>query len=236
MVLGKFQSSLASFGVLLEPLLEVLCVFHFLSLFILGNLVAVPLIFILLPTSLSFLIIVYFLWMFYDLKTPRETSRGWQFLRRLFIWRFLASYFPIKLHKTCELDPKENYMFGYHPHGIFALSAFVNFASDATDCSKKFPGITFHTLTLDLNFRMPVFREYVLLMGLGSVHKDSINYKLTKMGEGHSVVIVTGGAAEAHIADPNNPYVLKLKNRNGFVREALRAGYVLFCYNFLFIY
>ena len=44
------------------------------------------------------------------------------------------------LHKTAELPPDHNYVFGFHPHGIISYSAFVTFATEALDVSKKFPG------------------------------------------------------------------------------------------------
>ena len=53
------------------------------------------------------------------------------------VWRNLAAYFPVHLHKTAELDPAGNYVFGFHPHGILCLSAWVSFATEACDVSEK---------------------------------------------------------------------------------------------------
>ena len=47
----------------------------------------------------------------------------------------------MSLHKTAELPPDRNYVFGFHPHGIISYSAFVTFATEALDVSKKFPGM-----------------------------------------------------------------------------------------------
>ena len=44
------------------------------------------------------------------------------------------------LVKTAELDPNQNYVMGFHPHGIISMSAFVTFATEALDVSKKYPG------------------------------------------------------------------------------------------------
>ena len=33
----------------------------------------------------------------------------------------ILDYFPIRLHKTCDLPPDRPYIFGYHPHGVIAL-------------------------------------------------------------------------------------------------------------------
>ena len=65
-------------------------------------------------------------------------------------------------------------------------------------------------------------------MGLGVINasRDSLEYCLTQMGAGHSVVLVVGGAAE--IVDTRlDSYVLTLKRRKGFVKLALETGYVL---------
>merc|ERR1712224_374318 len=40
------------------------------------------------------------------------------------IVRPVFDYFPISLHKTAELPPERHYIFGYHPHGIYAFGAF----------------------------------------------------------------------------------------------------------------
>lgn len=44
------------------------------------------------------------------------------------------------LVETAELDPEKTYVFGFHPHGIISMSAFISFATEALNVSKKFPG------------------------------------------------------------------------------------------------
>lgn len=139
------------------------------------------------------------------------------------MWKYYCEYFPIRLVKTAELDPKENYIFGYHPHGIIGLGALGNFCGEGTGFSENFPGIYPHLLTLSINFRFPISREYCMSTGVCSVDRDSIEYILKEMGPGHSVAIVVGGAAESLEARPGN-FKLTLKNRKGFVKLALRNG------------
>ena len=55
-------------------------------------------------------------------------------------WRKAAEYYPMTLKKTAELDPSKSYVFGFHPHGIISMSAFVAFATEALNISKVFPG------------------------------------------------------------------------------------------------
>ena len=54
-------------------------------------------------------------------------------MKRFFLWRHFANYFPIRVHKTSELDPDRNYLFVNHPHGIFCCSTFALFSTDALD-------------------------------------------------------------------------------------------------------
>lgn len=151
-----------------------------------------------------------------------------EFLRSLPIWRLFAGYFPATLHKTHDLDPKRKYIFGYHPHGIISHGAWLAFATNALGFAEMFPGITNTLLTLDSNFRLPFYRDWVLGMGLRSVSKESIFNILSKggkrnNGEGRAVTIVIGGARESLEAQPGSLRLI-LKGRKGFIKMALRTG------------
>jgi len=61
----------------------------------------------------------YCAWILYD-QAPNRGSRKQMFVRRWPIWKWMASYFPVKLHKTVDLPPGKNYLFGYHPYVCFA--------------------------------------------------------------------------------------------------------------------
>lgn len=157
-----------------------------------------------------------------------ELSHRSDFLRSLRIWSLFASYFPARLHRSAELPPTRKYVFGYHPHGIISHGAFAAFATEALGFSQLFPGITNTLLTLDSNFRVPLYREYALKMGLASVSKVSIENILSRGGPngegmGRAVTIVVGGARESLDAQPQS-LRLVLKRRKGFVKLAIRAG------------
>ena len=79
------------------------------------------------------------------------------FIRSLPIWSLFASYFPARLHRSAVLAPTRKYIFGYHPHGIISHGAFAAFATEALGFSQLFPGITNTLLTLDSNFRVPLY-------------------------------------------------------------------------------
>jgi hypothetical protein len=78
----------------------------------------------------------------------------------------------------------------YQPHTILA-----------TGFSKEFPGIKPHLLTLSTNFRIPIYRDILLALGICSVSKKSCA-NILKAGPGYAITIVVGGAAESLSARP----------------------------------
>ena len=97
----------------------------------------------------------------------------WQALRKWGFWKHFADYFPMTLVKTCELPPEQNYLFGYHPHGVISMSVFSNFATESTGFQKNFPGITPHIMALNGVLRIPFSREILMRMGVCSVNRVS---------------------------------------------------------------
>ncbi|XP_024121882.1 diacylglycerol O-acyltransferase 2 [Oryzias melastigma] len=166
---------------------------------------------------------MYTAWLIVDWNTPKQGGRRSSWVRNWTVWRYFRDYFPVKLIKTHDLLPSRNYIFGYHPHGIFCFGAFCNFGTEATGFSKKFPGIKPSLATLAGNFRLPVLRDYLMSGGICPVNRNSIDYLLSCNGTGNAVVIVVGGAAESlHCAPGMN--CVTLRNRKGFVRLALQKG------------
>lgn len=70
-----------------------------------------------------------------------------------------------QLVKTHDLSPSHNYIIGSHPHGILCVGAFCNFITGSTGFGEMFPGIRPFLTTLAGNFRLPVFREYLMSGG-----------------------------------------------------------------------
>lgn len=203
------------------------------TLFMFGHLLCILLCLLMLYFNLftRVFILLYLGWAFIvDKATPQKGGRLIPSLRRLYIWKHYAEFFPLNLIKTHELDPSKNYLFGCHPHGVMSFGASGNFASDATGFSKLFPGVIPHLITLNIQFKIPLFRELLMCMGICPASKESINHILSNMGPGHSCVVVVGGAAEALEARPGN-FKLVLKNRKGFVKLALKSGWVLVVFN-----
>lgn len=166
--------------------------------------------------------------LFSDAGTSGSLWRRSNWLRSLRVWSLFASYFPARLHRSQELPATRKYIFGYHPHGIISHGAFAAFGTEALGFSSLFPGITNTLLTLDSNFRIPIYRDYALAMGLRSVSRESCINLLTKGGAngegmGRAITIVVGGARESLDAQPNS-LRLVLRKRKGFVKLAIRTG------------
>lgn len=200
-------------------LVHTLSIASFLALFFV--LCAIPLLW---PILIPYLIYV----LMSKAGTSGELSYRSEPLRRLPIWSLFASYFPARLHRSQELPPTRKYLFGYHPHGIISHGAFVAFGTEALGFGQLFPGITNTLLTLDSNFRIPLYRDYALRLGLASVSRESCENILSKGGRngegmGRAITIVVGGARESLDAQPDS-LRLVLKRRKGFVKLAIRTG------------
>ena len=199
--------------------MHTLCIAGLLTLFFF--LCAIPLLW---PILLPYLIYVLFSRAAVNGKLSYRSER----LRRSPIWSLFASYFPARLHRSQELTPTRKYIFGYHPHGIISHGAFAAFGTEALGFSQLFPGITNTLLTLDSNFRIPLYRDYALRLGLASVSRESCENLLSrggpnKEGMGRAITIVVGGARESLDAQPDS-LRLVLRRRLGFVKLAIRAG------------
>ncbi|CAF2100445.1 unnamed protein product [Rotaria magnacalcarata] len=167
--------------------------------------------------------LIYLTWMFMFRAYPTEGGHRQQWLRRLFWWKWFIGYFPIRLHKTCDLSCDRSYVFGYHPHGIISLGGFGNFATEATGFENLFPGINLRFLVLNSNFQIPFYELFLTMMGICDASKESCNYIL-QQGKGNSIMLAIGGSKESLDARPSSEYKLTLKNRKGFVKIALVNG------------
>ena len=103
--------------------------------------------------------------MIYTRHVPHQGGRRWKYAQDLEVWNQMRDYFPVHLHKTCELDPKQRYIFGFHPHGVLVVGAFMHFCTEATGFSKKFPGITPYLLALNGFFKFPLVSDIILATG-----------------------------------------------------------------------
>ncbi|GAA95254.1 uncharacterized protein L969DRAFT_101477 [Mixia osmundae IAM 14324] len=168
------------------------------------------------------IIIVYLIWALGFDTAQDNGGRPSAWLRGHQFFKLFAGYYPVSLIKTTELPAERTYLFGYHPHGIIGIGAVSNFGSDATNFSKIFPGIKPHLMTLSSNFQIPLYREFLMAMGICSVSYKSCSHIL-RQGPGSSLTIVVGGATESLSAHPGTND-LTLKKRLGFIKLAIREG------------
>ncbi|BGO92765.1 diacylglycerol O-acyltransferase 1 [Rhodotorula toruloides] len=167
-------------------------------------------------------VIAYLTWVFFIDQAPIHGGRAQSWLRKSRIWVWFAGYYPVSLIKSADLPPDRKYVFGYHPHGVIGMGAIANFATDATGFSTLFPGLNPHLLTLQSNFKLPLYRELLLALGICSVSMKSCQ-NILRQGPGSALTIVVGGAAESLSAHPGTAD-LTLKRRKGFIKLAIRQG------------
>ncbi|XP_026767967.3 2-acylglycerol O-acyltransferase 1 isoform X1 [Pangasianodon hypophthalmus] len=165
-------------------------------------------------------------WLYLDRDAPTSGGRRSHWVRSWTMWKYFRDYFPISLVKTVDLDPKCNYLFGFHPHGVLVAGAFGNFCTEASRFSELFPGLTPYLLMLPFWFRVPFFRDYIMCGGLVSSEKASMSYLLSRPGGGAAAVVAVGGAPESLEARPG-ALTLQLLQRKGFIKLALKHGAVL---------
>jgi len=210
----------------LERRLQTLAVFVWIwSIIFLGALSTILLVYMVLYTNYWWLAVAYFTWMIVDRKAAEQGGRSDRiktWVRGWSLWKHYANYFPIRLVKTVDLDPKFNYLFGSHPHGILSSGAFGSLATDGANADKIFEGFKVNVHTLALNFWFPINREWILGLGGVNASRESISYLLSKPG-GHISVIVVGGAAESMYTS-HSQISLVLKKRKGFIKMALKHG------------
>ena len=170
------------------------------------------------------LLITYLFWIYvWDRDTPSRGGRHFTIIRKLPIWNYFRDYFPVQLVRTVALPPDNNYVFCCHPHGVISVGHFTAFGTEAVGFSSLFPGITPHLLTLDMNFRAPLLRDFLMAHGICACNKESC-LNCLQLGRGHSIAIIIGGAAESLEARPESTTVV-LKRRKGFIKLALQTGY-----------
>ena len=71
----------------------------------------------------------------------------------------------MKLVKTVDLPLDQNYLFAAYPHGVLSSGVFSTFATAGLKFEEEFNGLKPYPCTLNIMFRLPVVREYVLWSG-----------------------------------------------------------------------
>ncbi|PIA16480.1 diacylglycerol acyltransferase, partial [Coemansia reversa NRRL 1564] len=187
--------------------------------------VILPLIFLLLFIYVGWLRIplaIYAAYCYMDPTIENGVGRRTQWVRSLWLWKYVNAYFPVRLVLEKQLDPSMSYVFGVSPHGILCFSGQVVIGSCQSGLDDAMEGITIHPIVLQHALVLPFFHEYAIALGSLSSSRKSIRRCLS-LGNGNSIAIVVGGAKES-LHTNRGDRKLVLGSRKGFVREALIAG------------
>lgn len=194
------------FGIEFAPLylplkrrLQTLAVLFYVLLFLQAfSIIGFFLFFYILFTKFYWISLLYAFWYYIDFDRPFSGGRKVSWSRSWSIWRHFRDYFPIKLIKTVDLDPNENYIFGISPHGVMCFSSMVNFATNATDFPILFPGLEPHLITLNGQFYSPLMREFFMMCGACACEEKSLKHILTNKKrcekKGQVCALLIGGA------------------------------------------
>ncbi|KAJ2706163.1 2-acylglycerol O-acyltransferase 2 [Coemansia sp. IMI 203386] len=159
---------------------------------------------------------------YFDPAVDNGIGRRIEWVRELGIWKYVNAYFPVRIVLEEKLDPSLSYIFGVSPHGILCFSGQVLMGSKRSGLDEALSGIILHPAALHYALIVPLFGAYLLSIGTISSSRRSIRQCLAR-GKGHSVGIVIGGAKESLHTNRGNRKLV-MKNRKGFVREAIMAG------------
>ncbi|CAH1396907.1 unnamed protein product [Nezara viridula] len=207
----------------IEKCLQVLAVIQ-MSLNICSQLIILPLLlYITFFTKYWLFTLLIVLWSWYDRETGFKGGRSVRFLRELPHFKYLRDYFPLELVKTANLDPKKNYLFCNHPHGLLSTASFINFCLGTSPRTELFPGLNFFMTSLDVNLKYPLLRDYAMSYGLISSSKRTLKYLLNDSIKGNVVILMIGGAEEVIYTIPGKNKLI-LKKRKGFIKLALNVG------------
>lgn len=186
-------------------------------------------------TFIAFLFSPFFLvawaygyWYYKTIDHPYKGGYNFKFLKNLTIWRYFRDYFPIRFHKTADLDTTKNYIFAVHPSGIINAGSMAFFGTGSTDYDRYFPGITPHLFSHKAQFYFPITRELLLFSGGCADDRRSMEWVLNNRGlwakKGQACIINVAGNEEVLEQTKPGQVTLLIKQRRDFLRAALQTG------------
>ena len=162
------------------------------------------------------LLVLHPAWLLLD-RSPKRGGRPWQAFRNSRVAAAVRAYFPARLLSTGRSLPTPS-IICVHPHGVVSAGVITNLVLNNAPNAALLGD--YRVATVSINFMLPIWREFILAAGFIDASRESVGHCLTN---GHNVVIVVGGAAEALDAYPGSTD-LTLARRTGFVRLALQHG------------
>jgi 1-acyl-sn-glycerol-3-phosphate acyltransferase len=191
------------------------------------------------PVPPKYLAALYSVWYAYDFRSP--FTGGWMtpWFRKLKWWELCAEHNDFKL----VIEPKAlkelseggkaastPVIFCSHPHGVMCAGPFQTFGFNTTRSAQRiFPSRSWRVMTIKASFFVPVWREFLEMLGFIDASRSSASKALKK---GHSLLLVPGGAAEALLGSHYNPELI-LNKRKGFIKLSIQQNAPLVpCFTF----
>ncbi|KPI86323.1 putative diacylglycerol acyltransferase [Leptomonas seymouri] len=117
-------------------------------------------------------------------------------------------------------NPKNQYMFSFHPHGVFPGTSIVVPKTEMWEravgrCKEHFVS----THCADIVFNVPLMREFPMCLGAMSVSRRGIESSLK---QGNSPLIVTGGQSEMLLTRMTDNEMHIVCHHIGFIRMAIK--------------
>jgi 2-acylglycerol O-acyltransferase 2 len=178
-------------------------------------------------SPLFFLAFGYIFWYYSTIDHPFKGGYDSNFVKRLRMWKWFCDYFPIRMHKTCDIDPKSNYIFAVHPTGILNAGTFGCFGTNSTGFENHFPGITPHLLIRTMQFNFPLTREILLFSNACVDDRRSMEWVLNNRGlwsKKGQACIVNVASNEEVLDQTAGKIILSIKSRKDFIRASLQTG------------
>ncbi|KPA80999.1 putative diacylglycerol acyltransferase [Leptomonas pyrrhocoris] len=119
-------------------------------------------------------------------------------------------------------NPKNQYMFSFHPHGVFPGTSMVVPKTEIWEkavgrCKEHFVS----THCADIVFNVPLMRDFPMCLGAMSVSRRGIESSLK---HGNSPLIVTGGQSEMLLTRMSDNEMHVVCHHIGFIRMAIKNG------------
>ncbi|KAF4135192.1 Diacylglycerol acyltransferase domain-containing protein [Phytophthora infestans] len=136
-----------------------------------------------------------------------------------FLIETVKRYFSGKIIRMAPLDPKKQYVLGFHPHGITPTS--VMWLQFSAEWRRLFPNFYAHILTASIMHALPLARDILQFLGSREVTRQAFTYTLQ---HNESVLLVPGGQAEMLEQRSGQKEVRVYTHHKGFIRLAIEHG------------
>ncbi|GMF19544.1 unnamed protein product [Phytophthora lilii] len=136
-----------------------------------------------------------------------------------FLMETVKRYFNGTIIRMAPLDPKKQYVLGFHPHGISPTT--VMWLQFNARWRELFPNFYAHILTASIMHEIPLARDIIQFLGSREVTRHAFTYTLQKR---ESVLLVPGGQAEMLEQKSAQKEVRVYTHHKGFIRLAIENG------------